>query len=240
MKIGPLDLPGVAPVRGAELGDHDVAGRDPAARRVLRREAAVGIVHGHRAEEHDPGDAAFGAVRALRDRDELDVAHARPRLVGEREDRPIGQRGSLAQPLDLLLRLDCPQALEGRRHVDQLEARQGLSEALVVRVRHPHRELRVHAHEPDAPLLEPDLDQARGHDRSGVVAAPLDDRDVGHLAGVRDVVGEAGVERCLLPLVPGHDEIRVMEIEVVREPEGVRHVAAAHARVAEEHECFDV
>ena len=146
----PLDLARVPPVRGAELRDDHVARGDAPVRRVLRGQAAVRVVHRHRAEEHDPRHPALGAVRGLGERDELDVAHPRPRALGERDDRLVRELGGLPEPVDLLLGLDQPQPRVRERDVDELEARQLLAQPGVVRVGHAHGEGRVDAHEPDA------------------------------------------------------------------------------------------
>src|SRR5438477_2602615 len=236
----PVDLSRVAVERRADLGDDDVAALEPALRRILRRQAAVRRVHRHRAQEGDPDGAAASPVRVLGDRDELVLRDARLRLALQCEDREVGQLGGAAQPLDLLRRLHGAQPRIVRRHVEELEPGQQLADAQVMLPRHPDRPRVADADEPDAAALDAELGEPRRDAVAGLVAAPLDDRHVADLAGVRHVVREADEECGVQILGARNDEVAVVHVEVLREPERIDVVVPVDARVAEEHERLEL
>jgi len=228
----PVQLSRVAPVGGGELGDDDVSALEPAGRRILRREAAGRVVHRHRAEEGDVRLAAVPSVGVVGKRDELELCHPGTRAVTHREHRKVAELCSAAQPVNLLVGLDEAQALELARDVHQLG--DAPVELLPVGVRHTHRERRVDADEPDALRAAETL----RHLLCRPIAAPLDDRHVARLARVRHVVRQADEQRGFS--LARQDEVAVMEVEVVREPEDIRLVVAVDPRVAEEHERLEL
>ncbi len=113
-------------------------------------------------------------------------------------------------------------------HVDDLA--EAIAKGQVVRVRHPHLERRVDTDEPDSACGSQSFcDLLRRP-----VAAPFDRADVAYLARIGHVVRESGEERRLA--VARQDEVAMMEIEVIGQPEDVRLVVSVDAGIPEEEE----
>ena len=91
---------------------------------------------------------AFGAVRVLGERHQLDLGHSRARAFGDCDHCLVAEFGRAAQPLELLVGLDESQPLELPGHVDDLA--DTIAKRQVVRVWHPHLERRVDADEPNS------------------------------------------------------------------------------------------
>src|SRR5207253_4746789 len=98
------------PEAARQLAEHDVALLHAARGMELRRYVELWIRHRRDADEVDEGGAAFADVGALDEIAELALGHAGPRAGEERGKARVAERSADAQPVELLLRLDEPQA----------------------------------------------------------------------------------------------------------------------------------
>ena len=105
----PENLPGVAMIVGADLGDKHIAALEDSIREMLRRYAYAGIAHRRRCHIVNVGLATQPQVGSLHDSGQFVFGDARMSLAFKRLNRQITKIGSSPQELDLLLALDQPE-----------------------------------------------------------------------------------------------------------------------------------
>ena len=207
---GAVELAGVPPPTGADLGVDHISRLNRPVGEVLPRDADIGGILGGRGDVREMGEPAAAQRRLLDQGPELVLAHPGGDVIDQVGDRRIGQGGSPAQPLEFLGALSEAQPPKRPRDIPELPSGQLAPPGQVV----------VDGDGPDV------AERARAaggpHDlghRPGRAHAPPPGLDSGHLAGVRHMIVRLREE----DRIPARRQHHVV-VAVAEEPGEVVHV----------------